>query len=106
MTEQLIALLRDHTKRAHFALNAQTFAARFSWAKSCSELKTAIDDVLSRPSTSPGSNIRRFLSKSGSMFFVVADTYRRFGFAMLLKGILTFVGMRLRRSFLTDAKND
>ena len=94
MTEQLIALLRDHTKRARLALNAQTFAARFSWAKSCSELKTTIDDVLSRPSTSPGSSNRRFLSGSGSMFFVVADTYRRFGFAMLLKGILTFVGRR------------
>jgi glycosyltransferase involved in cell wall biosynthesis len=94
MVEQLLALAKDRGKRAALGLNAKTFAVGFSWAKSCSELAAAINDVLSPPSSSPSDSIRRFLSGSGSVFFVVLDTYRRFGLATVLEGILTSVRKR------------
>ena len=42
MVDQLLALANDRDKRTAFGRRATSFAATFSWAKSCSALETAI----------------------------------------------------------------
>jgi hypothetical protein len=77
------------------ARNAETFAANFSWEKSCFGLKAAIDGALSQPPRLFQSSIRHFLCTSGSIVFVILDMYRRYGFAKLLQQMLMYIKLRL-----------
>jgi glycosyltransferase involved in cell wall biosynthesis len=98
MVEQLIALSRDRVKRAEFAHAAVCFATDFSWQRSCGGLKVAIDKAVLEAAKTPDLGGRCFVSGPGRVFFVALDTYRRYGFGILCKG-LSFAERKLTSVF-------
>jgi glycosyltransferase involved in cell wall biosynthesis len=94
MREQLVALARDRAKRTRLGHAAENFATSFAWLRSCGGLKIAVDKAVSEAARSPDVGRRRFLSGSGWVFFVVLDTYRRYGLGIFWKA-LTFARRKL-----------
>jgi glycosyltransferase involved in cell wall biosynthesis len=95
MVDQLLALANDRDKRTAFGRRATSFAATFSWAKSCSALETAIKRA---GSYAPGLitvGFRRFFTGPGSIVFVALDIYRRYGLVIVLEGMCTSLRRRI-----------
>jgi hypothetical protein len=95
MVDQLLALANDRDKRTAFGRRATSFAATFSWAKSCSALEMAIKRA---GSSAPGLitvGFRRFFTGPGSIFFVAPDIYRRHGLVIFLERMCTSLQRRI-----------
>jgi hypothetical protein len=87
MVDKLLALAKDRDRRTVFGTNAKAFAATFSWAKSCSALEAAIRSACLHGPSTVTVGFRRFLAGLGLMLFVLVDSYRRYGLAVLLRQI-------------------
>jgi glycosyltransferase involved in cell wall biosynthesis len=98
MVEQLVALSQDQAKRTNLAQAAEGFAKGFSWTRSCEGLEIAINNAVAAATKAPVVGSRPFLSGPGWVFFIVLDTYRRYGFSIFWK-VLTFARRKLISSF-------
>ena len=97
MLKALLAMAEDSSRRAQMGTKSAVFAEGFSWAKSCVGLETAIEAATAVKPSALNTRVRRFMIGAGAPYFVMLDTYRRYGFAMLVRQVQMYLRARLAR---------